>query len=239
MKKAVCLAVTVLSLAISIGVVCSNPFEAQNKLIRKTITKVIQPEISSVSAPTVTTVEANPTLSPAPPPPPNYDVTPVTEDKGLLGWGQNIDLGGFIQAGNGVLGFRANWLFADPWQLGSKIGLSEDAVEYKVGTGLAFGSDLNNNAINTIPLFADAVVHLKEGSLFGQDPYVGAGLNYNLYGTDSNFGTWGGQFYGGVLVDFGFASGKTGLEIGYSALRVGDIRSAKGISFSVRQPLRL
>lgn len=238
MKKIVNLTI-ITTLIISFALATTQAGEAQTKIIRKSIRKVIRPEITPTQAPKVSTVEATPTLSPAPPPPPNYEVTTTTEDKGLLGWGQNIDIAGLLQGGNGSLGFRANWLFADPWKIGSKLGLAEDAVEYKLGTGLLFGSDINNNAINTIPLFFDTVLYLKEGSFFGLDPYVGAGLNYNLYGTGSKIGTWGGQLFGGILVDFGLASGKTGLELGYGALRVGDNLSAKGIFFSVRQPLRL
>jgi len=123
--------------------------------------------------------------------------------------------------------------------MGEKIGLAEDAVEYKLGLGYAFGNDSNNNQLRSIPLFADAVIYLKENSLFGMDPYVGAGCNFNLYGTGQKSGGMGAQFYSGVLADFGFSSGKTALALGYSSYRVEGSGSTGGFAFTVTQPLKL
>jgi hypothetical protein len=71
------------------------------------------------------------------------------------------------------------------------------------------------------------------------DPFLGLGLNYNLYGTDQRFGGMGKQLYAGVLVDFGSDIGKTAIGIGYSAIKVDAIRLAEGIAVSISQPLLL
>lgn len=220
--------------------------QAQSKIIRKTVKKTIQPPIAPEPAPQkVSTQEINSEVPPPPPPPTQDVVTPKTE-KGLFGWGRNVDLGALYlinrsgQSGLlGVLAARGDLVFSDPLLLGEKIGLAEDAVEYKLGLGLAFGNDVNNNPINSIPLYADTLIYLKEGAFFGMDPYLGFGLNYNLYGTDQKSGDWGGQIYTGVLVDFGSDLGKTKIAVSYNSIKVSNIRLAEGISISITQPFVL
>ncbi|MFH1684559.1 MAG: hypothetical protein ABIA67_06730 [Candidatus Margulisiibacteriota bacterium] len=207
--------------------------EAQTKIIRKTVKKVVKPQISPVQPPKVeTTKEIVPDVPP-PPPPPTYDVTTIEKDKGLLGWGLNADIGGKLLFGSLMAGVRGDVIFADPLMLGEKIGLAEDAVEYKVGLGFAL-----TDTLKTVPLYADAIVYLKEGSLFGMDPYVGAGLNYNLYGTGKVSGGLGGQLSLGVLADFGLGS-RTEIALGYGTHKVGDNLSVSGLTISLSQPIRL
>ena len=229
-----------LTLIVLLGItVCASTASAQ-KVIRKTVRKIVRPSIAPTPAPTkVPTTETVPT-------PPEPPTTKTTETKkGLFGWGLNTDLSGlYLMTRNqtglmGAVGARGDIVFDDPLKLGSRIGLAEDALEYKVGLGLAFGADVNNAPINTIPLFADAVLYFKEGSLFGMDPYMGLGANLNLYGTGQTSGGLGSQIYGGLLADFGFEAGKTGFQIGYNAHRVGNTLLAEGISFSVMQPFIL
>jgi hypothetical protein len=238
---------TSLLIIISLLLICSDHALAQSKVIRKTIKKVVTPEIAPTPPPeTTSTKEANPILPPPPPPPPITEVDTLKEEPGLFGWGINTDLNGSYlinrtgqQGLLGVLAVGGDIIFDDPLAIGSRIGLAEDAVEYKAGLGLAFGNDINNNPIFSLGLSTDAVLYLKEGSLFGLDPFVGAGLNLNLVGTDSKIGGLGGQLYGGILADLGLGAGKTGFSIGYNSIKVADSRLAEGLFFSVTQPIKL
>lgn len=229
-----------LALAIGLNSIYAAKVSAQSKIIKKTVQKVVTPQIAPVEAPsTEPTPEAVEVPPPPPPIPPSFEVKVPEEEKGIFGWGINTALSGNWVFSPSLLGVRGDVVFSDPLKIGEKIGLAEDAVEYKLGLGFAFGNDSNNNQIKTIPLFADAVLYLKEGSLFGMDPYIGAGFNYNLYGTGKKSGGMGTQLYGGVLADFGFASGKTALSLGYSGYRVEGTGDAGGIAFTVTQPLKL
>lgn len=203
------------------------------KVIRKTVKKVITPQISPVQPPkTEATPEVVPDVPP-PPPPPTYEVQTLEEDKGLFGWGVNSDIGGKLLYGSILLGVRGDIVFSDPLLIGEKIGLAEDAVEYRVGTGFSISDKLK-----TIPLYADAVVYLKEGTLFGTDGYIGTGLILNLYGTGPQSGGLGGQFYIGILADLGFEE-RTGINVGYASYNVGSSISDSGIFVSLSQPLKL
>jgi hypothetical protein len=203
------------------------------KVIKKTVKKVITPQISPVQPPKVeATPEVIPDLPP-PPPPPSYEVETIEENNGIFGWGINSSVGGKLLYGSILAGVRGDLVFADPLLLGEKLGLAEDAVEYKVGTGFVISDKLKS-----IPLFMDAVVYLKEGSLFGMDSYVGTGLIFNLYGTGQQSGGLGGQIYLGFLADFGFEE-RTGINVGYASYNVGSNISDKGIYVSLSQPLKL
>jgi hypothetical protein len=215
--------------------ICVSAAEAQSKIIRKTVKKVVTPEIAPVQPPKV---EPSPEVvseevPPPPPPPTDYDVKPVEEDKGLLGWGWDADAGGKLLYGSILLAGRGDLVFADPLLLGEKIGLAEDAVEYRVGLG-----GVISDKLKSIPLFADAVVYLKEGSLMGMDPYIGTGLIYNLYGTGRVSGGLGGQVYLGILADLGFEQ-RTGICVGYASYKVGNILSDSGIFVTIAQPIKL
>lgn len=237
MKKSLSLAIIIL-IFLAVG---TQKSEAQ-KIIRKTVRKIITPSIAPIPAPNITTDEVVP-VPPPPPPPPSYEVE-TPGDKGLFGWGLNTDLSGTCAIGGrtgllGMIGLRGDIVFADPLKLGSRINLAEDALEYKVGLGFIFGNDNNNNAFNSFPLYADAILHLKEGSLWNTDPYVGWGLNFNIIGTNSTSGGIGSQIIVGTLVDFGSSTGKTGFTLSYKSIYVGTIRTASSISVGVTQPFIL
>ncbi len=244
-KKIICSLLTLI-LFCGFCLVFSSGASAQSKIIQKTVKKVITPEIAPVDPPEEN-AETVPDLPPLPPPSPPENQSEILEkNSGLFGWGINTDVGGlylYNRTGQegllGVLGARGNLVFEDPMQLGSRIGLAEDAFEYKLGLGLTLGNDTNNEPIFSIPLFTEMVVYLKEGSLFGLDPFVGAGVNFNIFGTDSTMGGMGTQIFGGILADFGLESGKTALSLGYNTINVGSLRSAQGLTFSVAQPLIL
>jgi len=233
-------------LVLGVCLSCASSSFAQNKIIRKTVKKVIHPSIAPAEPPKTATNEAVPKVPPPPPTAPAGEVETPKPEKGLFGWGINTDCSTLYllnrtgQTGLlGVIAGRGDIIFSDPLLLGSKIGLAEDAVEYKVGLGLAYGNDISNSTIYSIPLFIDAVVYLKEGTFFGTDPYLGAGINYNLYGSGRVTGGSGSQIYAGTLIDFGFESGKTGINLGYNAIRAGSIRAAEGITISASQPFVL
>jgi len=227
--------IALLSIASLILTLSIMKAEAETKVIKKTVKKVVTPQIAPAQPPKVEpTPEADVAEPlPPPPPPPNYEIKVTEEDKGLFGWGLNTDIDGKLLFGSILFGARGDFVFSDPLLIGEKIGLAEDAVEYKVGLGLAISDKLK-----TIPLFADAVVYLKEGSLFGMDPYLGTGLILNLYGTGKVSGGLGGQLYLGILADLGLDS-KTGFSLGYGSHQVGNDLSDSGIFFNVAQPLRL
>lgn len=238
---------TILFIILSLLLTCSNYALAQSKIIKKTVKKVVTPEIAPAPPPLTSTNEADPILPPPPPPPPPIsEVDTLKDNPGLFGWGINTDLSGSYlinrtgqQGLLGVLALGGDIIFDDPFAIGSRIGLAEDAVEYKAGLGLAFGNDTNNNPTFSIGLSTDAVLYLKEGSLFGLDPFIGAGLNLNILGTDGKMGGMGGQLYGGILADLGLGAGKTGFSIGYNSIKVADARLAEGLFFSVTQPIKL
>ncbi|MFH1577357.1 MAG: hypothetical protein ABID35_07420, partial [Candidatus Margulisiibacteriota bacterium] len=123
-----------LGLFLIIGI--AGNVDAQTKIIRKTVKKVVSPQITPVQPPKT---EENPEVMPEvppPPAPPTWEVQTIEKDKGLLGWGLNTDLTGTLLSGNGsLIGLAGNIIFSDPWLLGEKIGLAEDAVEYKLGLG--------------------------------------------------------------------------------------------------------
>ncbi len=229
MKKIIAL----VSIAALIVALSAFSADAQTKVIKKTVKKVVTPQIAPAEPPAVEpSPEATPT-EPPPPPPPAYEIKTPEEDKGLLGWGLNADIDGKLLFGSILFGVRGDIVFSDPLLIGEKIGLAEDAIEYKVGLGFSISDKLK-----TIPLFADAVVYLKEGSLFGMDPYLGTGLILNLYGTGRISGGLGGQLYLGILADLGLDS-KTGFSVGYGSYQVGSGLSDSGIFFNVAQPLKL
>ncbi|MDD4178965.1 MAG: hypothetical protein PHH14_02835 [Candidatus Margulisbacteria bacterium] len=222
--------VSLLLIVLALGwATCAN---AQSKVIKKTVKKVVTPQITPVAPPETT---ASPKIVPEVPSPPSptFEAQKPKEYKGLFGWGWNTDLSAKLLSGSLLAGVRGDIIYADPLSLGEKIGLAEDAVEYKLGLGFAFSDKLK-----TIPLFADMVVYLKEGSLFGLDPYVGAGLIYNLYGTGKVSGGLGSQLYLGMLVDFGFES-RTGIALGLGTYNVGNNLSDRGVFITFTQPIKL
>ncbi|MBN2057186.1 MAG: hypothetical protein JW782_00080 [Candidatus Saganbacteria bacterium] len=208
---------------------------AQTKIIKKTVKKIVTPNIAPVEAPEpAASKEVAPVEPPPPPPPPpDYDAQLPETDKGLLGWGLNTDVAAKLLYGSILLGARGDIVFSDPLKIGEKIGLAEDAVEYKTGLGLVIA-----DTFKSIPLYADAVVYLKEGSMFGMDGFIGTGLIFNLYGTGKVSGGLGGQIYTGILADLGLDS-RTAISLGYATYKVGNDISDSGIFINIAQPIKL
>ena len=222
----------------SVSLILTNQADAQ-KIIKKTVKKVVNPEIAPTTPPEADSDASSPAL-PTPPAPADEDVS-YSEPKGLFGWGWNTDLNGFFQSNTSgsMIGARGNIVFDDPFMLGSRIGLAEDAIQYKLGLGYATGRDNNNATMSVLPLFGDVIVYLPEGLLFGLDPYVGGGINANLYGSGATSGGSGSQVYGGVLVGSGNEAGKTGIEVGYKTLQRGSTLQSTGITVGITQPFIL
>lgn len=180
-----------------------------------------------------------------PPPAPTAEIEPRKDDAGFFRQNLDAEISGaylFNRGQRGLLGILAggaNVIIADANHLGEKIGLAEDALEYKLGLGGLLGYDVNDQPLFSIPLSAGAALYLKEGSLWGFDPFIGAGLNLNLIGTDFRLGGIGFQLYGGILIDLGWLKRKTALLIGYNSYRVEGSRLAEGIFISLSQPLKL
>ncbi len=215
---------------------------AQSKVVTKTIRKTIKPEIAPAPAPNES--PSNEALEmPEPPPPPTNHAAKT--NNGIFGLNTRADINGSYAYASGQKGFLgllgggANIIFADPALFGSKLGLAEDALEHKVGLGAYVGQDKNDLNMFSIPLIADVTLYLKEGSFFGLDPFVGAGLNLNLIGTNSTFGGMGYNLYTGMLADLGWAAGPTEFKVGYRSIKVGDIRTSDGIIFGIGQPIKL
>ena len=159
--------------------------------------------------------------------------------KGIFGRGINTDLAGSVIFGARTTVFCAiaKLTLNDPLFIGAKLGLADDAVEYKIGGGLAYGNDSGSQAFYSFPIVAEAVMYLKENSLFGLDPYIGGGFNLNIIGTDTIFSGLGYQLFGGVLLDLGSELGRTGISIGYQSIRVGTIRFSEGLTLSISHPI--
>ncbi|MFA6431506.1 MAG: hypothetical protein WCV91_03905 [Candidatus Margulisiibacteriota bacterium] len=188
-------------------------------------------------------------VAPIPAPRPVAPIpTPVkTTSAGAFGWGLNSDISGtYLYNGkgpaSGAMGVRMDLVFSDPMAFGTWVGLSADAVKYKVGLGGFYGKDNYDKKIYALPLYVDGVIMLPAALLGGVDSYIGGGVNYALYGTGKTTGTYGGQVYYGIMGDLGLGLGKTALEIGYGVVRAGTgtgKRSAKGLTISVSQPFVL
>lgn len=201
--------------------------EAQAKVPSKTIRKVITPQIAPATPPPAEAPVARPAV-----PPPPVEVKRADEWRGLFGWGINTALSGKVLSGSILGAVRGDIIFSDPLKMGGAIGLAEDAVEYRLGLGYAASDKLKS-----VPIFADVVVHLREGSLFGLDPYIGAGAIYNAYGTGKVSGGLGGQAYLGLLADLGLGS-KTGFSLGYASYQVGETLMDNGPFIAVTQPIK-
>lgn len=189
-----------------------------------------------------------PPPTPVTPPPPPVVVKPApTGPAPLFGLGWNtVITGTYLNTGkgkiNGGLGARADLVVDDMIGVGSLIGVSKDAVKYKIGLGGFYGADINNNLIKAIPLYLDGVLNLPAGWMGGLETYVGGGLNYTLYGSGRTTGSYGAQAYLGMKTDLGLGLGKTSFELGWSAIRANGSTpklSAKGLTLSIGQNIVL
>jgi len=186
------------------------------------------------------TVPTAPRVAPVPPPAPRPVVAPAPAPAGMFGMGLNTSVSlGYI-AGDSTMVGRVDLMLDDPLAIGTWLGLSAKAVNYRIGLGGANGNALHGLTIKAIPLFVDGILNMPADWMGGLETYVGAGVNYTLYGTDSTTGTYGGQVFAGTQGDIGMG-GKSFLELGYQAIRAGDKhkRSARGLSVMFGQQIML
>jgi hypothetical protein len=176
-----------------------------------------------------------PPLPTAPPPPPVAMRPAPPAPAGLFGWGLNTGATIGYVAGNSVIVARGDLILADPLAIGPMLGLEDDAVAWKIGLGGAMGNDINDNEKKAIPLFIDGIINIPE-DVMGVESYVGGGVNYVLYGTGREAGSYGGQIYYGIKGDIGLG-GDSYAEIAYSIIRSGsDVKapySMKGVGINI------
>ena len=177
----------------------------------------------------------------APTPPPAPVARPAAPGAGMFGMGINTGYSVGYLAGNSVIVGRGDIILADPLGIGPMLGLSEDAVAWKVGLGGAMGKDINDVEKKAIPLFADGIINIPADVMGGIDSYVGAGVNYVLYGSGKEAGSYGGQIYYGIKGDIGLG-GDSYAELAYSIIRSGATTSPysmKGIGINIGTELML
>jgi hypothetical protein len=179
----------------------------------------------------------------APAPAPIVNVTtpaPIvvmpTPPAGMFGMGIPVALSGlYINTGKGTYsgtgGLKAEVILDDFTGVGNMLGLAPKAINYKLGAGVVDGS-----GIKGIPVFAGGTIALP--LMGGLETYLVGGLNYVVYGNGKTSGKIGGTAGLGCKVDFGFGIGKTGLELGWGAVRSNTVTS-KGLMFSVSQTIVL
>lgn len=199
--------------------------------------RITEPSIAPATPPEI---EGNEEIL-APPPAPAPEFKTYVKEPGIFHLDQKAELTGSYLFENwlaGTFSAGADLIIGDSNHLGEKIGLAEDALEYKVGLGLALGYDAGNQPIFSVPLHAGASLYFKEGSLYGFDPFAGIGVNLNIIGTDFRFGGIGYQLFGGILVDLGLSGEKTGIALGYNRLNVEGSRLAQGYCVFATQPVK-
>jgi hypothetical protein len=146
--------------------------------------------------------------------------------------------GQYIQDGKhstiwGSSGVVGSLLFDDLIGLGPRVGMSSDALKYKLGLGgfYVYGP----GGIKAVPVYVGGIINLPRLP-GGQETYLTGDLNYVVYGNGQTSGKIGGDVYFGLAADLGHGLGKTGFEIGYNVVRSSNLTS-KGLSFSVSQAL--
>ena len=180
----------------------------------------------------------------APVPPPPVGVRPAPSPSvGLFGLGLLVsgDIGYIGGEGEtrSVLADGA-LVFADPLAMGALIGLSADAINYKVGLGLTYGNPkVGTENFNAILLTADGILNLPEEWMGGVKSYVGAQVNFPVYNTATIAGQVGGLLYAGIKGDLELGlGGDTFAELGYGAVRRTGY-STRGIALKVGQEILL
>ncbi|MCX5751777.1 MAG: hypothetical protein NT099_08985 [Candidatus Saganbacteria bacterium] len=204
-------------------------------------------EMASVPAP-VAAVPPTVVVVQQPAAPPTIVVVPapvvakpvVTKPVGLFGMGLNTSFSGqYIHTGygsfSGAGGIKGDIVLNDFVGLGSAMGMPKDTIQYKLGIGYYSGGGA---LLNAIPIYAGGVINLSKDWMGGAEAYLTGGLNYVVSGNGGGSGRIGGDAYVGVRMDLGLGIGKTGFELGYSAVR-SNTATAKGVAFSVSQPIVL
>ncbi|NQT30115.1 MAG: hypothetical protein HQ596_06060 [Candidatus Saganbacteria bacterium] len=157
-----------------------------------------------------------PPAPPVPPPPPPPKVTSA----GMFGMGVTTDWTVGYVMGNSIIVARADILMGDGLGIGPMLGMASDAVNWRIGLGGAMGKDINDNEKKAIPLFVDGLINIPADVMGGIESYVGGGVNYVLYGSGQEMGSYGGQVYYGIQGDIGLG-GNSYAELGYSVIRSG------------------
>ncbi|MBU0672255.1 MAG: hypothetical protein KJ732_04410 [Candidatus Margulisbacteria bacterium] len=172
----------------------------------------------------------------APTPPPRPAARPAAPSAGLFGMGINTGYSVGYLAGNSVIVGRGDLILSDPLGIGPMLGLADDAIAWKVGLGGALASkDINDNERKAIPLFVDGILNIPADVMGGVASYVGGGVNYVLYGSGRETGSYGGQVYYGIQGDIGLG-GNSYAELAYSIIRSGATTtpySMKGIGINI------
>ncbi|MFH1826120.1 MAG: hypothetical protein ABH823_02365 [bacterium] len=181
-------------------------------------------------------------MAPTPPSAPVAMAPAPAAGAGLLGLGLNTGYTvGYTMAGsNSLITGRGDVILADAMGIGPMLGLTDDAISWKIGLGGATGNDNNGTSMKAIPLFVDGIIALPADLLGGIESYVGGGVNYVLYGSGTTSGSYGGQVCYGIAGDIGLG-GSSYAELGYSIIRSGTVGSysAKGIGINVGTELLL
>jgi hypothetical protein len=184
-------------------------------------------------------------VAPPPPPPPPVTVKPVPPMKpkpaGLFGMGILTDGSLLYIAGNSTIGYRTDLILSDVLGIGPAMGLSSDAIKFKIGIGYTQGKDINDNEWKTIPIFLDSLT-VFPADVLGVESYIGGGINYVVYRTGQKSGNIGGQVYAGIQGDLLGIGSNTYGEVGYSVIRTGQEKpafSSKGVSISIGQQILL
>lgn len=180
-------------------------------------------------------------VAPTPPPPPRV-ARAAAPTAGLFGWGLNTGVSAGYLMGNSVIVGRGDIILADAMGIGPMLGLSDDAVAWKIGMGGAMGKDINDVEVKAIPLFVDGIINIPADVMGGVASYVGGGANYVVYGSGKETGSYGAQVYYGIKGDVGLG-GDSYAELAYSIVRSGaDVTtpySMKGIGVSFGTELLL
>jgi hypothetical protein len=209
------------------AVVAKMKVEKKSTIARMQVWKA-QAQASVVPAP----------VAPTPPPPPRRVVKPTpAPSAGMFGMGllTSADVG-YITGGSAASILAGGAIILDdPMAIGTMLGLSANAVNYKVGLGLTYGKDINDNTFNAITATFDGILNLPE-EMLGVASYVGAQVNYPIYKSDIT-GAIGGFLYYGIKGDVGLG-GISYAELGYGAVRR-DGFSTKGIEIKVGQEILL
>lgn len=157
-------------------------------------------------------------VAPPPPPAPVSRAKPAT--MGMFGMGLNTGYSVGYLMGNSVIVGRGDLILGDAMGIGPMLGLSDDAVSWKIGLGGAMGKDINDVEKKAIPLFVDGVLSIPADVMGGVESYVGGGVNYVVYGSEKMAGSYGGQVYYGIKGDVGLG-GDSYAELNYSMIRSG------------------
>jgi len=157
-------------------------------------------------------------VAPPPPPAPVSRAKPAT--MGLFGMGLNTGYSVGYLMGNSVIVGRGDLILGDAMGIGPMLGLSDDAVSWKIGLGAAMGKDYSDNEKKAIPLYIDGVLDIPADAMGGIESYVGGGVNYIVYGSEKKAGSYGGQVYYGIQGDIGLG-GDSYCELAYTILRTG------------------